>query len=128
IRPGSTIGPKGKIGNFVEVKNSTIGYNSKASHLTYIGDSELGKDINVGAGTITCNYDGIKKHKTVIKDGVFVGSGTQLVAPVTINKNAVIAAGSTITKDVPEDALAVARAKQQHIDNWTLRKQPAKKE
>ncbi|QWR78551.1 bifunctional UDP-N-acetylglucosamine diphosphorylase/glucosamine-1-phosphate N-acetyltransferase GlmU [Candidatus Magnetomonas plexicatena] len=128
IRPGSTIGPKGKIGNFVEVKNSTIGYNSKASHLTYIGDSELGKDINIGAGTITCNYDGKNKHKTVIKDGVFVGSGTQLVAPVTINKNAVIAAGSTITKDVPEDALAVARTKQQHIDNWTLIKQRTKKD
>ncbi|MEO5357177.1 MAG: bifunctional UDP-N-acetylglucosamine diphosphorylase/glucosamine-1-phosphate N-acetyltransferase GlmU [Nitrospirae bacterium YQR-1] len=128
IRPGSVIGPKGKIGNFVEIKNSQIGYNSKASHLTYIGDSELGTDINIGAGTITCNYDGKNKHKTVIKDGVFIGSGTQLVAPVTINKNATVGAGSTITKDVPEDTLAVARSKQQHIAGWTLKKRPAKGE
>ncbi|MBF0565761.1 MAG: bifunctional UDP-N-acetylglucosamine diphosphorylase/glucosamine-1-phosphate N-acetyltransferase GlmU [Nitrospirae bacterium] len=128
VRPGSEIGPKARIGNFVEIKNSTIGFNTKASHLTYIGDAILGRDINIGAGTITCNYDGKDKHKTVIKDGVFIGSGSQLVAPVTINGNAFVGAGSTITADVPEKALAISRTKQRNISGWVKPKENETKE
>ncbi len=118
IRPRTSIGKRVKIGNFVEVKNSTLREGSKASHLAYIGDTEIGSDVNIGAGTITCNYDGKKKHRTVIEDNVFVGSNTELVAPVKIGKNAVIGAGSTITKDVPEGALAVSRVQQRHIEGY----------
>ncbi|MFH1673490.1 MAG: bifunctional UDP-N-acetylglucosamine diphosphorylase/glucosamine-1-phosphate N-acetyltransferase GlmU [Pseudomonadota bacterium] len=112
LRPGADIAPSAKIGNFVEVKKSFIGEGSKVNHLTYIGDSEIGKKVNIGAGTITCNYDGKKKHKTIIDDGAFIGSNTALVAPVTVGKEALIGAGSTITKDVPDGHLAVGRARQ----------------
>lgn len=122
IRPGSTIGERAKIGNFVEVKNSRIGADTKASHLSYLGDATIGKGVNVGAGTITCNYDGYQKHATTIEDEVFIGSDTQLIAPVTISKGAVIGAGSTITQDVPPYALALSRVKQTHIENWALRR------
>ncbi|NPA15381.1 MAG: UDP-N-acetylglucosamine diphosphorylase/glucosamine-1-phosphate N-acetyltransferase [Deferribacteres bacterium] len=110
IRPETRLMKGSKIGNFVEVKKSVIGENSKANHLAYIGDAEVGSGVNIGAGTITCNYDGVKKHKTVIEDGVFIGSDTQLVAPVRVGKGALIGAGSTITKDVPPDSLAITRA------------------
>jgi bifunctional UDP-N-acetylglucosamine pyrophosphorylase/glucosamine-1-phosphate N-acetyltransferase len=112
LRPKSVIGEKAKIGNFVEVKKSTIGEGSKVSHLSYIGDATIGKNVNLGAGVITCNYDGYDKFPTVIEDDVFVGSDTQLVAPVTIGKGALVAAGATITKDVPADALAISRVPQ----------------
>jgi bifunctional N-acetylglucosamine-1-phosphate-uridyltransferase/glucosamine-1-phosphate-acetyltransferase GlmU-like protein len=112
IRPKTRLCRDVKIGNFVEVKKSTIGKGSKASHLSYLGDAQIGKDVNVGAGTITCNYDGIDKHVTTIGDGVFIGSDTQFIAPVSVGDNALIGAGSTITKDIPPDSLAVARSKQ----------------
>lgn len=112
IRPESDIGPKAKIGNFSEIKKSRIEEGSKVPHLSYVGDAELGKNVNIGAGTITCNYDGVKKHKTIIKDGAFVGSNTNLVAPVVIGKNVLIGAGSTITDDVEDGKLAIARARQ----------------
>jgi bifunctional UDP-N-acetylglucosamine pyrophosphorylase/glucosamine-1-phosphate N-acetyltransferase len=122
IRPGSVIGEKAKIGNFVEVKKSVIGPGTKASHLSYLGDARIGKDVNIGAGTITCNYDGHKKHITTIEDGVFVGSDTQFVAPVKIGKGAFIGAGSTITVDVPSHALALSRVKQRNIEGWANQK------
>ena len=118
IRPGSVLKENSKIGNFVEVKKSTIGKKSKVNHLTYIGDSEIGKFVNIGAGTITCNYDGIKKHKTKIKDKVFVGSNSSLVAPVTIEENSVIGAGSVITKNVRKKSLALTRSVQTEIKNY----------
>jgi len=122
VRPGSVIGADSRIGNFVEVKKSVIGSGTKAGHLTYLGDAKIGKHVNVGAGTITCNYDGYKKHTTVIKDNVFVGSDSQLIAPVEIGEGAYIGAGSTITKDVPAKALALSRVGQKQIDGWALRK------
>jgi bifunctional UDP-N-acetylglucosamine pyrophosphorylase/glucosamine-1-phosphate N-acetyltransferase len=122
IRPGSVIGPDAKIGNFVELKKSVVGRASKASHLSYLGDALIGRDVNIGAGTITCNYDGKHKHLTVIEDGVFVGSDTQLVAPVKISKGAYIGAGSTITRDVPRDALAISRMPQKHYKDWAKKK------
>jgi bifunctional UDP-N-acetylglucosamine pyrophosphorylase/glucosamine-1-phosphate N-acetyltransferase len=125
IRPTTLIRKGAKIGNFVEVKNSVLDEGSKANHLAYIGDTEIGKDVNIGAGTITCNYDGKKKHRTIIEDNVFVGSNTELVAPVRIGKYAVIGAGSTITKDVPEGALAITRAQQRHIEGYGRKKQCA---
>jgi len=115
IRPNCSIGQKAKIGNFVEIKNTVIGDNTKASHLSYLGDATLGNNINIGAGTITCNYDGVNKFRTTIKDGVFIGSDTQIVAPVTINENSFVAAGSTITKDIPPDTLAISRVKQTNL-------------
>ena len=124
IRPEANIGENAKIGNFVEVKKSTIGKGSKVSHLSYIGDTTMGENVNIGAGVITCNYDGANKHQTTIEDGVFVGSDTQLIAPITIGKNATIGAGSTITKDVPADQLALSRSKQVIMSNW---KRPIKK-
>ena len=123
LRPESRIGNNAKIGNFVEVKKSTIGDDSKVSHHSYVGDSTLGKGVNVGAGVITCNYDGANKYQTVIKDGAFIGSDTQLIAPVTIGKNATIGAGSTITKDVPDESLSLSRNKQTNLGNW---KRPTK--
>ena len=123
IRPGSEIGTGARIGNFVEVKKSVIGSGTKASHLTYLGDAKIGKDVNIGAGTITCNYDGYKKHITVIKDKVFIGSDSQLIAPVKIGKGAYIGAGSTIIKDVPSNALALSRVEQRHIKGWAIKKQ-----
>jgi bifunctional UDP-N-acetylglucosamine pyrophosphorylase/glucosamine-1-phosphate N-acetyltransferase len=122
IRPTTTLGQNVKIGNFVEVKNSVIMENTKASHLSYLGDADIGREVNIGAGTITCNYDGRKKYKTTIEDGVFVGSNTELVAPVKVGKDATIGAGSTITHDVPDGALAVTRVKQQHIEGYARRK------
>jgi bifunctional UDP-N-acetylglucosamine pyrophosphorylase / glucosamine-1-phosphate N-acetyltransferase len=122
IRPKTILEKKSKIGNFVEVKNSTIGKGSKANHLAYIGDAEIGDAVNIGAGTITCNYDGKLKHRTVIEDNVFVGSNTEIVAPVTIGKDAVIGAGTTVTKNVPEGALAVSRAQQKHVEGYGKRR------
>ena len=118
IRPDCHIADNVKIGDFVEVKNSTVGKGTKIPHLTYIGDTDAGEKINFGCGTITVNYDGSTKHRTVVEDNVFVGCNANLVAPVTIHKGSYIAAGSTITKDVPEDVLAVARARQQVINGW----------
>ena len=118
IRPGSVLKENSKIGNFVEVKKSRIGKKSKVNHLTYIGDSEIGKFVNIGAGTITCNYDGIKKHRTKIKDKVFVGSNSSLVAPLTIEENSVIGAGSVITKNVRKKSLALTRSVQTEIKNY----------
>jgi bifunctional UDP-N-acetylglucosamine pyrophosphorylase/glucosamine-1-phosphate N-acetyltransferase len=118
LRPLSEVKTKAKIGNFVEVKKSIIGKGSKANHLTYIGDSVVGEDVNIGAGTITCNYDGIEKHQTIIGDRVFVGSNVELVAPVKVGKDSTIGAGSTITKDVPGGALAISRTKQKNIRGW----------
>ena len=118
IRPGVIIKSGSKIGNFVEVKKSKIGKNSKVNHLSYIGDSSIGKNVNIGAGTITCNYDGVKKYKTRIKDKVFIGSNSSLVAPVTINENSIVGAGSVITKNVLKNSLALERAKQVEIKNY----------
>lgn len=118
LRPETFLSGYNKIGNFVETKKAKIGENSKASHLTYLGDCEIGKDVNVGCGTITCNYDGISKHKTFVGNSVFIGSDVQFVAPVSIGDGALIGAGSTITKDVPPGALAIARAEQKNIEGW----------
>lgn len=118
IRPKTQIGKNTKIGNFVEIKKSIIGDYSKISHLSYIGDTVMGKKVNIGAGVITCNYDGINKHQTLIEDGAFVGSNTQLVAPIKIGKNAVIGAGSTIVKDAPENKLTLSRSKQTSLRSW----------
>ncbi len=124
LRPGSKLHDEVHIGNFVEVKNSEIAAQSKANHLSYIGDSSVGSRVNIGAGTITCNYDGANKHRTIIEDDVFIGSSTQLVAPVKIGRGATIGAGSTITLDVPENELTLSRAKQITIQNW---QRPTKK-
>ena len=118
IRPDCNIGDGVKVGDFVEVKNSTVGNGTKIPHLTYVGDTDAGEKINFGCGSITVNYDGNKKHRTVVEDNVFVGCNANLVAPVTIKKGSYIAAGSTITRDVPEQVLAVARARQQTIEGW----------
>jgi len=122
LREGSQIENSAKVGNFVETKNSTLGEGSKANHFTYLGDTEVGKSTNIGAGTITCNYDGTKKHKTSIGDDSFIGSNTALVAPVTVGSNATVAAGSVITKDVPDNGLGVARSKQNNKENWSKKK------
>ncbi|MDJ0712502.1 MAG: bifunctional UDP-N-acetylglucosamine diphosphorylase/glucosamine-1-phosphate N-acetyltransferase GlmU [Woeseiaceae bacterium] len=118
LRPGASLADNVKIGNFVEVKKSTIADGSKVNHLTYIGDAEIGQRVNVGAGTITCNYDGANKHKTTIGDGAFIGSGVQLVAPVNVGTNATVGAGATITKDVGDDELAIERARQRAVTGW----------
>ncbi len=118
IRPGVVIKSGSKIGNFVEIKKSTIGKNSKVNHLSYIGDTSVGKNVNIGAGTITCNYDGVKKNKTKIKDKVFIGSNSSLVAPVTINESSIIGAGSVITKSVKKKSLALTRSIQTEIKNY----------
>ena len=122
LREGSKIEDSGKVGNFVETKNTTLGSGSKANHFTYLGDTTVGTKTNIGAGTITCNYDGKDKHKTVVGDNSFIGSNSSLVAPVKIGNNTTIAAGSTITKDVPSNALGVGRAKQLNKDNWSKKK------
>lgn len=124
VRPGSVFAEGAKVGNFVETKKVKVGRGSKINHLSYVGDAELGNDVNIGAGTITCNYDGVNKHKTEIGDHVFVGSNTALVAPVKIDAGATIAAGSTITSDVNPEQLAVARSRQRNIDGW---QRPSKK-
>jgi bifunctional UDP-N-acetylglucosamine pyrophosphorylase/glucosamine-1-phosphate N-acetyltransferase len=127
LRPGSEVGPDAKVGNFVEMKKAILGRSSKASHLSYLGDAVIGKAVNIGAGTITCNYDGEKKHLTTIGDNVFVGSDSQLVAPVTIGKGAYVGAGSTITKDVPPWALSLSRTEQKNIRDWVKKKRVRKK-
>ncbi|HBG04113.1 MAG: UDP-N-acetylglucosamine diphosphorylase/glucosamine-1-phosphate N-acetyltransferase [Geobacteraceae bacterium GWC2_58_44] len=122
LRPGSELSAHVKIGNFVETKKIFMGEGSKASHLTYLGDATIGRNVNIGCGTITCNYDGVKKHQTVIEDEVFVGSDVQFVAPVTVGRNSLIAAGTTVTANVPADSLAIARAPQVNKEGWKLRK------
>ena len=122
IRPNTILKEGSKVGNFVEIKKSTVGKKSKISHLSYIGDSDIGSFVNIGAGTITCNYDGIKKNKTKIKDKVFIGSNTSLVAPVTINKESIVGAGSVITKNVPKKSLALTRSPQLKIINYKRKK------
>ena len=112
LRPGAVLEAEVHIGNFVEIKNARLGAGAKANHLSYIGDSEIGAGTNIGAGTITCNYDGVNKHRTTIGEGAFIGSNTALVAPVTVGDGAIVAAGSVITRDVPADALALARGQQ----------------
>jgi bifunctional UDP-N-acetylglucosamine pyrophosphorylase/glucosamine-1-phosphate N-acetyltransferase len=118
LRPGTELSRGCKVGNFVEAKNARLGEGSKASHLTYLGDSDIGRNVNIGAGTITCNYDGANKHRTTIEDDVFIGSNTALVAPVTVHRGATVGAGSTVSKDAPEDALTVSRARQATIRGW----------
>jgi bifunctional UDP-N-acetylglucosamine pyrophosphorylase/glucosamine-1-phosphate N-acetyltransferase len=127
LRPGSEIGENAHVGNFVETKKIKLGKGSKANHLTYLGDAEIGEGVNVGAGTITCNYDGVHKHKTVIEDGVFIGSDSTLVAPVKIGRGAYVAAASCITEDVPADALALGRARQTLKEGWAAAKRGARK-
>jgi bifunctional UDP-N-acetylglucosamine pyrophosphorylase/glucosamine-1-phosphate N-acetyltransferase len=122
IRPQSDVGEHAHVGNFVELKKTTLGRGSKANHLSYLGDATIGENVNVGAGTITCNYDGVAKHPTVIEDGAFIGSDTQLIAPVRIGKGAYVAAGSSITEDVPADSLAIARGKQTNKEGWVTKK------
>ncbi len=122
LRPGTVLEEGAKVGNFVEIKKSRIGKGSKVNHLSYVGDCQVGEGVNIGAGTITCNYDGARKHTTVIEDGVFIGSGTQLVAPVRLGKQSWIGAGSTITKDVPPHALALSRTRQELKNQWVKRK------
>lgn len=127
IRPETVIADHSKIGNFVEIKKSNIGQNTKINHLSYVGDSKIGNNVNIGAGVITCNYDGANKHQTQIKDDVFIGSDTQLIAPVIINQGATIAAGSTITKNVAPNELVLSRVTQKHIQNWERPKKQQKK-
>jgi bifunctional UDP-N-acetylglucosamine pyrophosphorylase/glucosamine-1-phosphate N-acetyltransferase len=122
LRPGSDLKDEVKIGNFVETKKVVMGVGSKASHLTYLGDATIGSHVNIGCGTITCNYDGVQKHRTVIEDDVFVGSDVQFVAPVSVGRNSLIAAGTTVTKDVPPDSLAIARVPQVNKEGWKLKK------
>ena len=122
IRPGTTLKSGSKIGNFVEIKKSTVGKNSKINHLSYVGDTSVGKSVNIGAGTITCNYVGLKKSKTTIKDKVFVGSNSSLVAPVVLNKGSVIGAGSVITKNVNKNSLALTRSSQKEKKNYRRKK------
>ncbi|MFZ1865814.1 MAG: bifunctional UDP-N-acetylglucosamine diphosphorylase/glucosamine-1-phosphate N-acetyltransferase GlmU [Polyangiales bacterium] len=121
LRPHSELGPRSKVGNFSETKKTKLGEGSKVNHLSYVGDGVIGRDVNIGAGTIFCNYDGEQKHITVLEDGVFIGSDTQLIAPVTIRKGAYVASGTTVTRDVPEDALALSRAKQENKEGYAAR-------
>ncbi|MFZ5557026.1 MAG: bifunctional UDP-N-acetylglucosamine diphosphorylase/glucosamine-1-phosphate N-acetyltransferase GlmU [Pseudomonadota bacterium] len=125
LRPGARLAADVHVGNFVEVKNSRIGRGSKANHLSYVGDTDVGRDVNIGAGTITCNYDGVNKHRTVIADGAFIGSDTQLVAPVKVGRNATLGAGTTLTRDAPAGKLTLSRATQVTVDSW---QRPVKKE
>jgi bifunctional UDP-N-acetylglucosamine pyrophosphorylase/glucosamine-1-phosphate N-acetyltransferase len=124
LRPGAALADDVHVGNFVEVKQASLGAGSKANHLAYLGDATIGRNVNVGAGTITCNYDGANKHRTVIEDDVFIGSDTQLVAPVTVGRGATLGAGTTLTRDAPPDALTLSRAQQVTIPGW---KRPVKK-
>ncbi len=128
LRNSALVKEGAKMGNFVEMKKSVLGQGSKAMHLTYIGDAQVGENVNIGAGTITCNYDGVKKNKTVIEDNAFIGSGTELVAPVKVRKNSYVAAGSTITEEVPENSLAVGRGRQRNLLDWVKRKRKKNRE
>jgi bifunctional UDP-N-acetylglucosamine pyrophosphorylase/glucosamine-1-phosphate N-acetyltransferase len=122
LRPETEVGEKAKIGNFVELKKTSLGTGAKVNHLSYLGDATVGPNVNVGAGTITCNYDGQKKHQTVIEEGAFIGSDSQLIAPVRIGKGAYVAAGSSITEDVPAGSLGIARGRQKNVEAWVGRK------
>jgi len=122
LRPATDVGPGAKIGNFVELKKTSLGAGSKAGHLSYLGDATIGANVNVGAGTITCNYDGQNKHETVIEDGAFIGSDSQLIAPVRVGRGAYVGAGSSITRDVPPGALGIARGRQENVEGWATRK------
>ncbi len=122
LRPGTDVKEGARIGNFVELKNTEFGAGSKASHLSYLGDATIGSRVNIGAGTITCNYDGARKHRTTIEDGVFIGSDSQLIAPVRVAAGSYVAAGSTITDDVPPGALGIARGRQRNVEGWVERK------
>jgi bifunctional UDP-N-acetylglucosamine pyrophosphorylase / glucosamine-1-phosphate N-acetyltransferase len=124
LRPGTTLGEGAHVGNFVEIKNTVLGAGSKANHLSYLGDATIGRRVNIGAGTITCNYDGLNKYRTVIEDDAFIGSDSQLVAPVTVGKGATLAAGTTLTQDAPADQLTLSRTPQKSIARW---KRPQKK-
>ena len=127
IRPGSSIGDKCKVGDFVEVKNSSMAEGSKASHLTYIGDSDVGRGVNLGCGVVFVNYDGSRKYRSVIKDGAFIGCNVNIVSPVVVEEGAYVAAGSTVTKNVPAGALCVAREKERIIEGWVEKRQILKK-
>jgi bifunctional UDP-N-acetylglucosamine pyrophosphorylase/glucosamine-1-phosphate N-acetyltransferase len=127
IRPHSVIGERARVGNFVELKKTTLGPGSKANHLSYLGDATIGTNVNIGAGTITCNYDGVNKHQTTIEDNVFIGSDSQLIAPVTVGRDAYVAAGSSITHDVPAESLAVARSRQTNKPGWAAKRSAEKK-
>ena len=118
LRPGTVLGEKAKIGNFVELKNTRVGVGSKVNHLSYIGDTDMGEGVNIGAGTITCNYDGVNKHRTVIGDNAFIGSDTQLVAPVTVGEGSTIGAGTTLRKDAPAGQLTLTKGVQQTVEGW----------
>jgi len=122
LRPGSHLKDGCHVGNFVELKKTTLGEGSKANHLAYLGDATIGAGVNVGAGTITCNYDGVRKHQTTIGDGAFIGSDSQLVAPVTVGEGAYVGSGTTVTEDVPPGALAISRVHQRNIEGWVARK------
>ena len=122
IRPNTILKEGSKVGNFVEIKKSTLGNKSKVNHLSYVGDTQIGKSVNIGAGTITCNYDGVNKNKTKIKDKVFIGSNSSLVAPITINKDSIVGAGSVITKNVKEKSLALTRSPQLEVKNYKRKK------
>ena len=124
LRPGTVIGEQAKVGNFVEVKNARLGRAAKANHLAYLGDADIGSQSNVGAGTITCNYDGANKHRTTLGEGVFVGSNSTLVAPLVIESGGFVAAGSTVTDDVKANQLAVARGRQRNVDDWQRPEKP----
>ena len=126
LRPLSHVGPRAKIGNFVELKKSRIGRGSKVPHLSYVGDATVAEDVNIGAGTITCNYDGVAKHETRIERGAFVGTNSSLVAPITIGEGAYVAAGSTVTEDVPPGALALGRSKQVNKEGWAAQRKQSK--
>jgi bifunctional UDP-N-acetylglucosamine pyrophosphorylase/glucosamine-1-phosphate N-acetyltransferase len=125
LRPATDVGPAAKVGNFVELKKTSLGAGSKAGHLTYLGDATIGANVNVGAGTITCNYDGQNKHETVIEDDAFIGSDSQLIAPVRVGRGAYVGAGSSITRDVPPEALGIARGRQENVEGWAVRKKKA---
>jgi bifunctional UDP-N-acetylglucosamine pyrophosphorylase / glucosamine-1-phosphate N-acetyltransferase len=127
LRPGSHIGEHAHVGNFVETKKIRLGRGSKANHLTYLGDAEIGENVNIGAGTITCNYDGVNKYKTIIGDGSFIGSDSTLVAPVAIGTGAYVGAGSCITRDVPDDSLAIGRGQQVVKEGWAKEKREQRK-
>jgi bifunctional UDP-N-acetylglucosamine pyrophosphorylase/glucosamine-1-phosphate N-acetyltransferase len=126
LRPGAQLAEQARVGNFVELKKTVLGKGSKAQHLTYLGDAVIGEGCNIGAGTITCNYDGANKHVTTIEDGAFIGSDSQLVAPVTVRKNAYVGTGTTVREEVPAGALAVSAGKQRNIEGWVERKAPRK--